>query len=101
MDDSTAVEDILWRARPADDLVWSQLGDAFVAYHRPSGRTHFLNVPTAELLAHVLGEPRTARSAAEQLAAREGADSDATFVAAVAQSLLQLEHLGLVDRCER
>ena len=89
-----------WRAGPADDLVWSELGDDYVVYHRPSGRTHFLNSATADLLGHVLAEPRTAAAAADELAAREGAPGSSAFVAAVAESLSRLEHLGLIERCE-
>jgi PqqD family protein of HPr-rel-A system len=100
MGNTTAGAEARWRAGPAEGLVWADLGSAYVVYHRPSGRTHFLNSATADLLQHVLVEPRSARAAAEELAAREGADGDAAFFAAVADSLLHLEHLGLVERCD-
>jgi len=87
-----------WRAGPPQDLVWAELGDDYVVYHRPSGRTHFLNSATVALLREVLVGPRNARAAAEELAAREAAAVDAEFFAAVAVSLQHLEHLGLVDR---
>jgi PqqD family protein of HPr-rel-A system len=100
MSDRTAGGDTRWRARPAHELVWSDLGGAYVVYHRPSGRTHFLNGATADLLQYVLAEPRTARAAGEELAAREGAAVEAGFFAAVTESLARLEHLGLIERCE-
>ena len=100
MNDATTAEETRWRARPGHDLVWSQLGDTYVAYHRPSGRTHFFNAATADLIEHVLGVPRTVRAAADELAAREEAAADAAFVAAVADTLARLAHLGLIERCE-
>ena len=100
MSNTTTGGGICWRAGPARELAWSALGDAYVVYHRPSGRTHFLNAATADLLEHVLAEPRTAEDAAEALATREGAPGSSEFFAAVAQSLALLEHLGLVERCE-
>ena len=99
MNDTTAAEDTRWRAGLAQELIWSQLGDTYVAYHRPSGATHFLNAATANLLSHVLVDPCTAHAAAEALAAREGAATDSAFFGAVAESLSYLERLGLVERC--
>jgi PqqD family protein of HPr-rel-A system len=100
MNESTKGAEARWRAGPAQELVWSNLGDMCVAYHRPSGRTHFFNEATADLLEHVLAAPRTALAAAEALAAREEAVPDAAFVAAVADSLAHLAHLGLIKRCD-
>lgn len=88
----------LWCAGRAQDLVWAQLGDDYVVYHQPSGKTHFLNSATAVLLKHVLIQPKGAVAAAEDLAAREGAAGDDAFFAVVAESLVRLEHLGLVER---
>lgn len=101
MNDAAAEAELRWRAGPAEELAWADLGDAYAVYHRPSGRTHFLNAATADLLANVLAEPRSAEAAAHELAAREGAPADEAFRAAVAESLLFLEHLGLVERCGR
>ena len=81
-----------------DDLVWAEFGDDYVVYHKPSGKTHFLNSATALLLAHVLVEPKNAVEAAEELADREEAVGNADFFAAVARALAHLEHLGLVER---
>jgi PqqD family protein of HPr-rel-A system len=95
---SDDIEPPRWRGGRADELVWAELGDDFVVYHRPSGRTHFFNAATATLLKHVLVEPRSAVAAADELAAREEAVGDAGFFAAVEASLAHLEHLGLVER---
>jgi PqqD family protein of HPr-rel-A system len=100
MTGTTAIAVNRWRTRPSHELEWADLGGAYAVYHRPSGTTHFLNTATADLLKHVLAEPRTARVAAEELASREGAIGDSAFFAAVAENLARLEHLGLIERCD-
>jgi len=87
-----------WCAGRADDLVWVPFGDDVVVYHRPSGKTHFLNAVTALLLKEVLLEPKSSLEAAEELAARQASLAGSDFVAAVRASLEHLEHLGLAER---
>jgi PqqD family protein of HPr-rel-A system len=57
------------RYRTADgtQLVWAELDGDFALYHRPSGKTHFLNVSSAYLLLTVLQQPRTVAEAAALL----------------------------------
>jgi PqqD family protein of HPr-rel-A system len=100
MSDATSTREARWRIGPLEDLIWADLDDAYVVYHRPSGKTHFLNDATAELLAQILATPQTARSAGEELASREGATGDDAFFTAVAESLVRLEYLGLIERCD-
>lgn len=85
-----------WRAVPGEQLAWLSFDAQFVVYHRPSGKTHFLNAASAQLIREVLGEPGTARSAAARLA---GGDADSRYVDLVGGLLLRLEDLGLVVRC--
>ena len=87
-----------WQSGPSDDLVWAEFDDGYVVYHRPSGKTHFLNAASAVLLTEILLVPRDAADAARELAALEQTDGDAAFAAAVADSLHHLEYLGLVER---
>jgi len=87
-----------WRAGRADELVWAHFGTDFVLYHRPSGKTHFLNAATALLLKEVLVRPKNALEAAEELADHQAAVASYDFLAAVQHSLEHLEHLGLVER---
>jgi PqqD family protein of HPr-rel-A system len=89
-----------WSAGPAANLAWAEFDDAFIVYHRPSGKTHFLNSATMQLLTRVLTSPHTASTAAERLAADQDAVGDEAFFAAVAESLRYLEHLGLVERSD-
>jgi len=87
-----------WRARPADEVVWRALDEDYVLYHRPSGKTHFLNAASRSLLSDILTTPQTAAAAADALASRSGVAADAAFVATVTDTLAQLDHLGLIDR---
>jgi PqqD family protein of HPr-rel-A system len=87
-----------WRAGPSGDLAWAELDGDFVVYHRPSGKTHFLNPATASLLQDVLTQWCSAPEAAAALADRQGAAVDDVFSKGVAEALLRLEYAGLVER---
>jgi PqqD family protein of HPr-rel-A system len=87
-----------WLAAPGADLAWRRIGDEYVVYHRPSGKTHFLNPPSAHLLLDLLRQPRTAAAAAAALAAAETAEAGEEYRAAVTRLLFRLEELGLVER---
>lgn len=85
-----------WRAVPREQLAWLSFDEQCVVYHRPSGKTHFLNAASAQLIREVLLEPRTAGSAAAGLA---GVEAGPDYVELVTGLLLRLEELGLVVRC--
>ena len=36
-------EPVRWRSPPSDSIAWVSWGEDCVAFHRPSGMTHFLN----------------------------------------------------------
>jgi PqqD family protein of HPr-rel-A system len=78
--------------------VWAEFGVDVVVYHRPSGKTHFLNAATALLLKDVLVQPKSSLEAAEELADLQASAADSNFLVAVRASLEHLEHLGLADR---
>ena len=85
----------LWRARSPDDLVWAQFGDDYIAFHRPSGKTHFLNLASYFLICEFLLEARDRAAIAAEFVPD---DDDA--LAFDDQLLAMLEHLrglGLVD----
>ena len=88
-----------WRSPAADRIVWTRWdGDQFIAYHRPSGITHYLNAAAAALITELLVEPMDASAVARafQPAQRES-DWDEHLEEIVAM-LLHLEHLGLIRR---
>jgi PqqD family protein of HPr-rel-A system len=87
-----------WRSLEPGNVLWAEWDGEYVLYHRPSGKTHFVNAATVQLLKTVLLEPKSARAAALELAAGEAADADDEFCAEVAALLERLEHVGLVER---
>lgn len=66
-------------------------------YHRPSGKTHFVNAAAAFLLDHLLEGPATVEAAAQALAAAQARTADDPLRADVAGTLLRLEELGLIE----
>ena len=54
----------MWRASPVEDIAWVRFDDEYVAYHRPSGKTHFLNAATHRLLTDLLVEPASVATVA-------------------------------------
>ncbi len=84
---------------PPETIVWTQWDDdQFIAYHRPSGITHFLNAASASLITELLNEPADAPTVARAFElANRGADRQEHLVEIVAM-LEHLEHLGLIER---
>lgn len=72
-----------------------------MVYHRPSGKTHFINAATALLLERILTEPTDLEGACTALVrSQRGPDAEIhdDFRRDVAATLLRLEDLGLVER---
>jgi PqqD family protein of HPr-rel-A system len=67
-----------------------------LAYHRPSGSTHFLVTPVPELLALIAEAPADAATLADGLCARLGIAADAEALAVVETRLAELLAAGLV-----
>lgn len=93
-----SAESVEWRAAGRESLLWARYDDEYVVYHRPSGKTHYVNMASALLLQSVLVEPKTAAVAAEQLGVEQSAAVDSEFVERVGQLLVRFEELGLVVR---
>jgi PqqD family protein of HPr-rel-A system len=90
---------VLWLASKSDDLIWAAYEeDDPIVFHRPSGKTHLLNVATALLLKRVLTSPLSTMEAVRRLAELQGVALDDEFESAVTESLHRLDHLGLVER---
>lgn len=67
-------------------------------YHRPSGKTHFLNEAARVLIERVLNEPHEAGRIADEFARTQGVEPDEEFRTQVWGLLVRLEELGLVER---
>ena len=88
----------MWRASPVDDTAWVQFDDEYVAYHRPSGKTHFLNAATHRLLTDLLVEPASLATVAAAFAAGSSASPVGDVEKELRATLSHLESLGLVAR---
>jgi PqqD family protein of HPr-rel-A system len=83
---------------PIDDILWVSLDDNFVVYHRPSGKTHFLNQSSKVLITEILAD---AKDLSSVLAAFAHIDTDAhseDLARQVTGMLDRLEDVGLIQR---
>ena len=87
----------LWRSNAADCL-WASYDDQYVVYHRPSGKTHFLNAAGYRLLTEILTSACQTATIAAQLAGSDAGKSGPLNAAEVHEMLVRFEYLGLVDR---
>ena len=63
-----APESPRWLAAPAAQFDWAEWGDEYALFHQPSGKTHFVNAATSQLLKTILTVPRTVDEAIAVLA---------------------------------
>ena len=75
-----------------------QFDDEYVAYHRPSGKTHFLNAATHRLLTDLLLEPASVATVAAAFAADSSASPVGDVEKELRATLSHLESVGLVVR---
>ena len=88
--------DRTWRVPDTDDILWVQWADDFVAFHRPSGRTHLLNAASEALLTRILVESKTTTEVVRELTSDGHGAFDDRLVAEIDALLTHLEELGLV-----
>ena len=87
-----------WTAVRSADLVWCTWDHEYVLYHRPSGKTHFLNEAGWLLLARILSVPRPLELIVDELASMQALPATDELRSYVMELLLRFEELGLVDR---
>jgi PqqD family protein of HPr-rel-A system len=97
-DSQESVSASRWQSIAADLYIVAEYNDEFAVYHRPSGKTHFLNAAGIELIANILTSPQTVEAAAIELARRrtQEAPPDTEFVRAVADTIARLRQIGFV-----
>jgi PqqD family protein of HPr-rel-A system len=82
--------------------VWANYPDSYAVFHRPSGKTHFLNAAGYHLITKILERPGDTASIAAQLAAAAAAavaeEPSPLNIDEVHAMLVRFEYLGLVDR---
>ncbi len=94
---TTPTSDPRWQRADSAGWLWSTWDDQHVLFHRPSGKTHFLNAAAVFLLEEVLGEPSTISAATETLATARNVTADNELRDDVTEMLLRLEELGLIE----
>ena len=91
-------KNLRWCSAAPDDIVWVGWGHDHIAYHRPSGKTHFLNASSKRLITELLCEPTNLAEVAEAFGVA-GATSERLSQMDELHSMLdRLEQLGLVER---
>lgn len=86
-----------WRAADPDTLDWVSFDGEFVLFHRPSGKTHFVNEATALLLREILREPRDLHAIVARLAPGVSSEERDAIRASTLEQLWRLTELGLVE----
>jgi PqqD family protein of HPr-rel-A system len=87
----------LWRSNAAD-CEWANYGNNYVVYHRPSGKTHFLNAAGYRLLTEILTSACQTATIAAKLAENNAGELGTLKAEDVHDMLIRFEYLGLVDR---
>lgn len=86
-----------WRTADSVNLAWVHWDDGAAVFHRPSGKTHFLNPASVRLLALLDERERSALQAASDLAALEGVQQSREYTEQVENTLYRLGQLGLAQ----
>lgn len=87
-----------WRVDRTQDLLWADLDEGAAVYHRPSGKTHFLNSSSVALLKRLQAGPADSLELALAITGGDAADLPPTFVDQVSVMLRHFDYLGLIRR---
>lgn len=88
-----------WQALPPDTIAWTEWdADHYIAYHRPSGITHYLNAASAALITEILTDAADAKAVAKAFEPAMGGTDWGEHLAEITATLEHLEILGLVRR---
>jgi len=96
MNEQAGKEISRWLSTGPDDLVWAAWGHDHIAYHRPSGKTHFLNASSRYLITELLCEPLALDEVVEAFAPAEIEGEQSAQTTRLCAMLERLEHLGFV-----
>lgn len=93
--DSSAIK---WRSRRSDQIAWAIFAQDYIAFHRPSGKTHFLNEASYLLICEVLAEPRSLDTIIREFVSVEDEANPVPLASQMRAMLDHLEDFGLVER---
>ncbi len=88
----------MWLRAEGAQCLWADWDDLAVLYHRPSGKTHFINAATAFLLEQFNAAPAPLDAASRALAEAQGLAVDDGLREGVAGMAQRLGALGLIAR---
>lgn len=74
------------------------VGDGFVVYHRPSGKTHLLNEASHRLLTQLLIEPKDLAAIAAAFDPGGAGPAREEYLDSLTEMLRRLERYGLIER---
>ena len=86
--------DRTWCVPDTDDILWAQWDDDFIAFHRPSGRTHLFNAASEVLLTRILVESKTTTEVVRELTFDDHGAFEDGLEAEIYALLTHLEELG-------
>ncbi len=87
-----------WRSRVPAEISWFDIPPDFVAFHRPSGKTHFLNESSKVLLTDILIEPKDLTAILAAFSTEVADETADRYVEQMKAMLTHLEDLGLIEQ---
>lgn len=87
-----------WRATSPADIQWIGWDPDHIAFHRPSGCTHFLNAASRDLITTVLAHPADLDEIMAVFATPDNEVGAELQRREMSELLDHLEHLGFVER---
>lgn len=97
-DDNDSVPERCWRSPPKSAIRWVEWDGEFVAFHRKSGSTHFLNASSKLLIEDTLSEPKSVRGVADEFAVLPNSVDERSHLEDVSDMLMRFDELGLIRR---
>lgn len=89
---------VKWRSISPDRYLVAGWNGEFAVYHRPSGKTHFLNDAGLLLISDILTRPQTIENAARELSGCKPNEScDPEYVREVAKTIARLYQIGFLE----
>jgi len=89
-----------WRVDRPDELVWASFDSGAAVYHRPSGKTHFLNASSVAMLELLQVGPADAAEVCAAIGGSSAADPLAEHILQVSDVLRNFERVGLIQRSQ-
>ena len=87
-----------WKPVPPLSILWREWDGEFVAYHRASGRTHFVNSASHYLLTDLLSNPCSLETIRRAFYGSDDSSVAAQSDGDLEAMLFHFESLGLIER---